>query len=61
MGGGIGLPGVLSVGGEAKGGRDRGVASVAKQLADGVDMPRVIKRGLGMVQGWRMRGGRVQW
>jgi len=61
MGGCVGLLGVLSVGGEAKGGRDRGAVSVSKQLSDGVDVPRVIKRGLGMVQGWRTRGGRVRW
>jgi len=60
-GGGVGLPGVLSVGGEAKGGRDHGVVSVSKQLADGVDVPRVIRHGLGTVQGWRTRGGRVWW
>ncbi len=50
-GGGVGLPGVLSVGGKAKGGRDRVAASISRQLSDSIDVPRVIGRGLGVVQG----------
>ena len=48
------------MGGKARGGRDCVVASISNQLSDGVDVPRVIGRGLGMVQGRKSRGGRVR-
>jgi len=56
MGGGVGLPGVLSVGEEAQGGGDREAALVVEQLSGGVDRLRMVERGWGMTQGWRMRG-----
>jgi len=56
MGGGISLPGVLGIGEEAWVGMDCVVALVSEQLADGVNVPRMVDCIQGVVQGWRTRG-----